>query len=256
MDVVQAAPKAVDAPNVENLLEDLDESNRQLDIVEKGLNDFLDTKKMAFPRFFFLSNDELLEILSEGKDPLRVQPFMKKCFEAVQKVEFTERVTMKTIVSVEGESVPLCKEIDPAETGAVEKWMLEFEDVMKASLLQVTRESVVSYTTKPREEWILDWPGQVVIAGSQVHWTKEVTDAIVAGSLKEYGEKSNVQLTNIVNMVRGELTKLERATMSALVTIDVHARDVVVQMSADGIPTIHHHRPDLFRQQLPIIDFL
>ena len=67
MDVVQAAPKAVDAPNVENLLEDLDESNRQLDIVEKGLNDFLDTKKMAFPRFFFLSNDELLEILSEGR---------------------------------------------------------------------------------------------------------------------------------------------------------------------------------------------
>jgi len=235
MDVVQAAPKAVDAPNVENLLEDLDESNRQLDIVEKGLNDFLDTKKMAFPRFFFLSNDELLEILSEGKDPLRVQPFMKKCFEAVQKVEFTEQITMKTIVSVEGESVPLCKEIDPAETGAVEKWMLEFEDVMKDSLLKVTRESVVSYTEKPREEWILDWPGQVVIGASQVHWTEEVTNAIVERGLKAYGDKSNTQLTNIVNMVRGELTKLQRATISALVTIDVHARDVVVQMSQDGV---------------------
>jgi len=235
MDVVQAAPKAVDAPNVENLLEDLEESNRQLDIVEKGLNDFLDTKKMAFPRFFFLSNDELLEILSEGKDPLRVQPFMKKCFEAVQKVEFTEQITMKTIVSVEGESVPLCKEIDPAETGAVEKWMLEFEDVMKDSLLKVTREAVVSYTEKPREEWILDWPGQVVIGASQVHWTEEVTNAIVERGLKAYGDKSNTQLTNIVNMVRGELTKLERATISALVTIDVHARDVVVQMSQDGV---------------------
>ena len=235
MDVVQAAPKAVDAPNVENLLEDLEESNRQLDIVEKGLNDFLDTKKMAFPRFFFLSNDELLEILSEGKDPLRVQPFMKKCFEAVQKVEFTEQITMKTIVSVEGESVPLCKEIDPAETGAVEKWMLEFEDVMKDSLLKVTREAVVSYTEKPREEWILDWPGQVVIGASQVHWTEEVTNAIVERGLKAYGDKSNTQLTNIVNMVRGELTKLQRATISALVTIDVHARDVVVQMSQDGV---------------------
>ncbi len=72
----------------QGLLEDLTKSNQQLDVVEKGLNDFLDTKKMAFPRFFFLSNDELLEILSEAKDPLNVQPFVKKCFEAVKELIF------------------------------------------------------------------------------------------------------------------------------------------------------------------------
>uniref|UniRef100_A0A8C4EB11 Dynein axonemal heavy chain 12 n=1 Tax=Dicentrarchus labrax TaxID=13489 RepID=A0A8C4EB11_DICLA len=232
-------PKVIlPATSLPGLLEKLQDSNNLLDSIMKGLNAYLEKKRLFFPRFFFLSNDEMLEILSETKDPLRVQPHLKKCFEGISKLDFLPNLDIQAMYSSEGERVQLIQHISTSEAkGAVEKWLVQVEDLMLRSVRDVVARSRVAYAETARSQWVKEWPGQVVLCTSQIFWTLEVHEAIKAGAdgLTNYYQQLQNQLKDIVELVRGKLPKQTRTTLGALVTIDVHARDVVMDLIDKGV---------------------
>ncbi|KAL3667786.1 hypothetical protein V7S43_007337 [Phytophthora oleae] len=224
---------------MDKLLAKFQRANEKLDEIQKGLNDYLEMKRLHFPRFFFLSNDELLEILSQTKEPRAVQPHLGKCFEGVFNVTFQDGppLLITEMRSAEGEMVPLRLPVSPESSknkGNVEMWLLEVEQSQWDSIRDQTERSLAAYPLEERETWMLKWPAQVVLAVSQVYWTQDVTRALNLGNgvngIKAYVEVLNAQLDKIVMLVRGNLTKLERTTIGALVVIDVHARDTISHM--------------------------
>nr|XP_034961987.1 dynein heavy chain 1, axonemal isoform X3 [Zootoca vivipara] len=216
------------------LLEKLRECNKLLDLVQKGLSEYLETKRGAFPRFYFLSDDELLEILSQTKDPTAVQPHLRKCFENIARLQFQEDLQITHMYSAEGEEVKLFSPIYP--TGNVEDWLLEVERIMRASVRDNIERSIKVYPKTPRTTWVLDWPGQVTIAGCQTFWTKEVSEALEAGDLAtRLFPQLSAQLSDLVALVRGKLSRMQRGVLSALIVIEVHAKDVAARLVEENV---------------------
>lgn len=109
---------------------------------------------------------------------------------------------------------------------------------MIKSLSDLATQALAAYPTTPRTDWSKMWPGQVVLAISQIFWTTEVEEAIAdyeQNGLEEYVKQLQGQIEDIVLMVRKPLEDQVRITLKALVVIDVHARDVVRDLGDKGI---------------------
>lgn len=62
-------PNVVKATNQDGLIKTLDDLQRKLILCEKALAEYLETKRLAFPRFYFVSSADLLDALSNGNQP-------------------------------------------------------------------------------------------------------------------------------------------------------------------------------------------
>ena len=139
--------------------------------------------------------------------------------------------------------------------------MLEVESMMRLTIHDTVSRAVDDYVKRDRNEWVLAWPGQAVLCVSQLYWTIDFernvkeqfryssrtetsqkdtnmnANAVVphkGGPLVRYKEQLEGYVTNTVNLVRGTLTKLQRKTLSALIIMDVHAKDVVEKLVKIG----------------------
>ncbi|XP_077994098.1 dynein axonemal heavy chain 6-like [Glandiceps talaboti] len=253
---VNRLPNSLRAATQPGLLETFQNNNLLLDQIQKCLEAYLESKRVIFSRFYFLSNDELLEILSQTRNPQAVQPHLRKCFDAIARLEFGSDVVPKSsdgkatpsqettaskpsdndilaMLSPENEKVGLGKGLKAR--GNVEDWLGKVEEAMVSSLRRLTKNALADYERRPREEWVVCHASQVVLTVSQIVWAREITEILEGDfdrleAIADFEQQCFKNLNQLAGLVRGELTKLARSIIGALITIDVHARDIVTEM--------------------------
>ncbi|KAM4673740.1 dynein axonemal heavy chain 9 [Amazona ochrocephala] len=264
----QKTPNVVEATNKPGLSQQLEDIQSRLSLCEKALAEYLDMKRLAFPRFYFISSADLLDILSNGTNPHLVQRHLPKLFDNLAHIKFqldSEQKATKVGLGMYSREEEYVSFSEPCNcSGQVEVWLNHVLDSMRATVRDEMTEAVVAYEEKPREQWLFDYPAQVsasapylhsgwhvgkavlgfpsvALSCTQIWWTTEVGIAFARveegyeNAMKEYHKKQVAQLNTLVTMLIGQLSKGDRQKIMTICTIDVHARDVVAKMIAQKV---------------------
>ncbi|KAI9144584.1 dynein heavy chain and region D6 of dynein motor-domain-containing protein [Paraphysoderma sedebokerense] len=231
----------VDACSMEGRLQLLQTLSDDLESCQKSLSDYLGSKRNAFPRFYFISDEELLSILG-GADPRNVQEHIIKMFDNILKLNFGTGRNEKYIVGMSSTENEVLEFRTPVPIdGRVEEWMDKVTNEMKRTNRIIHKEAVFNYATADRFEWLKKYQGMIGLAGSQVWWTWEVEDTfrrIKGGNklaMKKLSKTLAAQLEQLVVVVRSDLTSNDRKKINTQIIIDVHARDIVDRFVRDSI---------------------
>ena len=165
MKVLEENPNVIRATMTEGLSDSLEFIQGKMAQCEKALTDYLETKRLLFPRFYFLSSMDLLDILSNGNQPSLVAKHLIKLFDSLARISLMadndrgeENIATK-MVAKDGEVVNLRESF--ACEGQVERWLNKLMTSMRETLKHELRLSIQAYDVTPREKWLFDFPAQV-----------------------------------------------------------------------------------------------
>eukprot|EP00759_Apiculatamorpha_spiralis_P009111 PhF_6_TR15928/c0_g1_i1/m.24700/K10408/DNAH; dynein heavy chain, axonemal len=206
----------------------------QLESLQRQLSSYLEQKRNAFSRFYFISDGVLLEILSQSSDPAAIQGHLSAMFDGVARVSLLaakggEPHRITTLHAPEGEAIDLLSAVSCY--GNVEDWLQllcgAMRTTMKAILYDASLE--IQQPGLPRMvDFIRKYPAQVSLSALLMLWTSDVTQALSQrpSERKECGKRINVVREELTDFARGELDAAQRIYVEGLIVLQVHNSEV------------------------------
>jgi len=236
---VKEDPLVTETMKMSHLKKNLLEALERIETIKKSLTGYLNAKRLFFPRFFLLSDSELLEILSQAKDPKRIQGFLPKIFEGISRLEFSENMDISHVVSKEGETIPMARAVNPNDCkSAVEQWMKQLEFATSESVKEQLWLSLRDRRrSQGREHWIPRWPGQVVCVVGQILWAQAIETSMseeTPNALALVRAKCQAQLLETVKLLKGKCSPSIRKTLGTLIVQGLHRSGVTDKMITEG----------------------
>ena len=234
-----------------NFIKKIRELTLQMEGIQKSLDLYLDNKRRMFPRFYFLSDDDLLDLIGVSSEPDLVNKHVAKCFEGVASLVIENKTDVVRggfdiigVKSIDKELVEFTAKV--SAHSSIEVWLQKVNETLQNSLRLLLIDCVSSMKGTPLEVWLSDWQGQLLLTASSIAWTKACERALAnihSGKDKQIllvNHKRQLYLVSrLIKIVREpQQHKFNRAKIVALITSEVHKRDVIEMLMRSGCQSL------------------
>lgn len=140
---VNQSPRILEVVHIQGAQRLLERLADILAKIQKALGEYLERERSSFPRFYFVGDEDLLEIMGNSKDLVRIQKHLKKMFAGIMAIEVEEEKRLITaIVSREGETVQLETPVDLNAIPKINDWLRKLEEEMQKTLAKMLHRAI------------------------------------------------------------------------------------------------------------------
>ncbi|KKY18692.1 putative dynein heavy chain [Phaeomoniella chlamydospora] len=241
MKKVYKSPFVLDVLAIPEVQKSLERLADLLSRIQKALGEYLEKERVSFPRFYFVGDEDLLEIIGNSNDTGRVAKHFKKMFAGISGVVTDDDGSIIGITSREGEELRLRREVSLIKTPKINEWLAALENSMRSTLAELLAEAVEKFEPIFSSEeldaslfngYLSNYPAQIAVLATQVVWTKLVEAALVAGGLglSALYEGEVRMLNHLASTVLDDLDPITRKKCEHLITEFVHQRDAISKL--------------------------
>lgn len=249
---VYKSPFILDVLTIPNAQKSLERLAELLNKIQKALGEYLERERVSFPRFYFVGDEDLLEIIGNSNDTLRIAKHFKKMFAGLSGLVMDDDSVITGFTSKEGEEVRLKKSVSLIKTPRINDWLAELEMNMKSTLAELLAEAVHDYssifeaqdiTHTGFRDYLSTYPAQIVVLATQAVWTRSIDAALDlgGGTLRTLQDQEVKILDMLASTVLGNLDPILRKKCEHLITECVHQRDVIGKLVELNASTPTHY---------------
>lgn len=242
-------PLIVEVINIPNLYHSLERQQEMMGNVQRALGEYLERQRAAFPRFYFVGDEDLLEMIGNSKEPVQIQRHLSKMFAGLSSLEMdAANTTILGMVSREGEVVQFKQPVKSQEDTRINVWLGKVEDQMRYTLSQLLEEAVRQYPTDDNIDaylkWVFDFPAQIIILATQVQWSRAVENTLKTGGsdLVPVMDSLDVALRILSERVLSDVKNDVRKKYEQLITEIVHQKSVTKRLVQEKVDSLDDFR--------------